>query len=201
MIWLKNRLEKFKRRSPFQKTTDILFLIIVVTLITPQGRLAFRQLTLYTGLFDAKVVTEEKTLLSSSDFTSFKYFDGQGNSSTLEKHRGKVIFLNFWATWCPPCKAELPSMQNLYSKYKNDPNIVFLFISNEKVETVTMFSKEWELDLALFYLKQAPLALSATGLPTTIIINKKGEVVSRHTGMAKWDTESVFDQLNLLAKE
>ena len=119
--------------------SNILFVIVIVLMIIPQTRKPI-QVGLHSivALFSPLIIDkEDQVLLSNYDW---QLLDSNNTISTLEQAKGKVIFVNLWATWCPPCIAEMPSMQKIYDAYGD--RVVFLFVSNENQEKVTTFFKE-----------------------------------------------------------
>lgn len=123
----------------------------------------------------------------------------EGTEVYLSQCRGKVVFLNFWATWCGPCVREMPSLQNLYDTLKNE-DVVFLFVSKQKDEVVQNFIEEKQFNFPV-YLRdgELPEALTFKGIPTTYILDREGVVVYKHTGSARWDDASCVSFLrNLL---
>lgn len=122
------------------------------------------------------------------------------NDYDFENAKNKVVFLNYWATWCPPCRAEMPSIQKLYNDY-ND-KITFLFISNENASTVAEFLKQNNYTLPSYnQLTKSPNAFSVSSIPATYIINKKGEVVVHTIGSANWNSEKIRTLLDKLLVE
>ena len=116
-----------------------------------------------------------------------------GTRVDFSEFRGKVVFLNFWATWCPPCTAELPNIQRLYETLKTE-DIVFVNSSYQAQVVVQTFASETGLDLPL-YLHGSyvpPIFISNRGIPVTFIINREGGIVYEHIGPARWDDESVL---------
>lgn len=114
--------------------------------------------------------------------------------------KGKVVFLNFWATWCPPCVAEMPSIQRLYEKLK-DEEIVFVCISNEEVSKVNQFAKEKGFTFPIYTMRGVPPAVFKTrGIPATFILSPDGKIAFRHIGSAKWDDERSIDFIKGLIK-
>ena len=115
-----------------------------------------------------------------------------GTQVDFSRFRGKVVFLNFWATWCPPCTAELPNIQRLYETLKTE-DVVFVNSSYQNQAVVQAFISKTRLDLP-FYLHGnyvPPIFISNRGIPVTFIINREGGIVYEHIGPAKWDDESV----------
>ena len=121
-----------------------------------------------------------------------------GTEISLSDFRGKPIYLNFWATWCTPCIAEMPSIQNLYDVLKNE-KVVFLVVSDETAETVRTFMEERQFTLPAFLaMGDLPEVLRPRGLPTTFIIDPGGNVVFKHTGAVRWDDDSSVNFLRNL---
>ncbi len=120
----------------------------------------------------------------------------QGNTVNLQQEKGKVIFVNFWATWCPPCLAELPSINGLYQKVKNNPNILFVTVDvDNNLEKSTQFIREKGYDLPVYGGDpiHVPDKLYENGIPTTLVIDKKGDVVFTHFNRANYDSDE-FEQ-------
>lgn len=112
----------------------------------------------------------------------FKDINGQDVS--ISSLRGKVVFINFWATWCPPCKAELPSIQQLKNTYPKDAPIEFLFVDvNEPIQQAKDYMDNNNFDLPVYVPVDAiPSAYLGQAIPTTIIIDKEGSLVARLEG-------------------
>jgi len=115
--------------------------------------------------------------------------------------QGQVVFLNFWATWCGPCKKELPNLQILHDSLKTE-GVTFLLVSNEDPETVQGFLEKEEYDMP-FYLRtgKVPTDLQSRAIPATFIIDHEGTVVFKETGSRAWDDESVIAFLRRLLME
>lgn len=104
---------------------------------------------------------------------------------SLDQFKGKTVVINYWATWCKPCIAEMPSIQRAQDLLTKK-GIVFLFASNESVDQINEFKKEYNYNFN--YLRLLNLEeLNIQALPTTHIINRKGELVFSETGARKWD--------------
>lgn len=103
----------------------------------------------------------------------------------LEKFKGKIVFINFWATWCKPCREEMPSIQKAM-KILKDEKVEFLFASDESTEQIQEFKSDHEYNFN--YVKVESLsALNIMGLPTTFIFNPNGELIFSEMGYRKWD--------------
>jgi peroxiredoxin len=120
---------------------------------------------------------------------NFSLEDLSGKKANLKQYRGKVVFLNFWATWCGPCKEEMPSMEALYQKFK-ERGFVFLTISvdyEEKKKVKEFIDKHHYTFPVLIDSKGFTLDFyGVKGIPTTILIDKKGRMVGRAIGPKDW---------------
>ncbi len=116
-----------------------------------------------------------------------------GRELDLARTKGRVIFLNFWATWCPPCVAEMPTIQGLYEKIKSE-EIHFLCVSEEEKTKVRKFVQEKGFTFPIYTLiGEKPRILETRGIPATFIISRDGQIVFKHVGAAKWDHEAGVD--------
>ncbi|MEX0362733.1 MAG: TlpA family protein disulfide reductase, partial [Allomuricauda sp.] len=114
--------------------------------------------------------------------------------------RGKVVLVNFWATWCPPCVAELPSMDRLHAAYKD--KVVFAFVANDKKEKVQSFLARREFDLPVYFeTSRTPDLLVSRSIPATFILDKSGAIVVREIGAVQWDSEETMKLLDQLLAE
>jgi thiol-disulfide isomerase/thioredoxin len=128
--------------------------------------------------------------------------DSSGKTVDLAELKDKVIFLNFWATWCPPCIAEMPSINSLHSKLKDNKDLVFLFADVDgDLQKSTEFMKKKKFELPV-YIPGGPIPeqLFKGNLPTTLIINKDGEIIYSNEGMANYDTPDMLKFLSELSK-
>jgi cytochrome c biogenesis protein CcmG/thiol:disulfide interchange protein DsbE len=130
--------------------------------------------------------------LEVPDFT-FRNIDGKEVS--LSGQRGKVVLVNVWATWCPPCRQEMPSMQRLYEKFK-DQNFEILAVSidSEGGETVAPFMRKMNLTFPALLDREETIRplYGITGVPESFVIDKKGILVKKIIGPIDWATPEVF---------
>ena len=126
--------------------------------------------------------------------------DLEGNEFSLRNFENKVLFINYWATWCNPCLAEMPSMAELYNQYKENNNIVFLYLSKEDADTIIDYiPKDDSLgQLPIYKVVTDDDLFSTRGIPTTFIVNRNGEIVIKDVGSAVWNDQSVVDYLDNL---
>ncbi len=123
-----------------------------------------------------------------------------GEPATLLQFKHKTIFMNFWASWCPPCRAEMPTIQNLYDKIK-DKNIVFLMISlDEDRAKATNFIKDEGFTFPVYFINGSiPGEYGTTTIPTTFVISPSGKIVFKETGMANYNSENFIEMLHKLS--
>jgi thiol-disulfide isomerase/thioredoxin len=117
----------------------------------------------------------------------------------LSNFKNKVLFINIWATWCPPCRKEMPSIQNL-SQRISSPDVEFLLISSEDLDKIVSFKKETDLRLPVYSLPgNLPPMLRGEYIPRTYIIDRFGKIVHQHVGEKDWNTEDIYGFINFLA--
>jgi thiol-disulfide isomerase/thioredoxin len=122
------------------------------------------------------------------------FVDGSGAPKTLEDFRGKTILLNLWATWCAPCREEMPSLDRLQAELGSDTfEVVALAVDRTGVEAAGKFLdsiKVTNLKLYADPTTRSGSALRAVGMPTTILIDPEGREIGRLAGPAEWDSEA-----------
>ena len=144
----------------------------------------------------------EEMEVTTIDFESnmLLFNDLEGNEFSLRNFENKVLFINYWATWCNPCLAEMPNMAELYNQYKENDNIVFLYLSKEDADTIIDYiPKDDSLgQLPIYKVVTDDDLFSTRGIPTTFIVNRNGEIVTKDVGSAVWNDQSVVDYLDKL---
>jgi len=142
-----------------------------------------------------EIEEKEDNKLPSADF-NLRVKDLNGNMVNMEDYKGKVIFLNFWATWCMPCVAELPSINNLHNQFKE--KVIFLLISNEELAKVKSYHTKKNYDVPFQVIDAEgfiPQQYQHEGIPTTFIINKAGKIVKASSGAEDWDDDEFIETL------
>ncbi len=126
-----------------------------------------------------------------------EFQDGNGRRRTLASFRGKVILLNIWATWCGPCRKEMPTLDRLRSTLgSKDFEVVALSIDRGGQAAVKSFYDEIDIRALGVYVDattDAQAKLAIIGVPTTLLIDQKGREVARYTGPAEWDRPEVIE--------
>lgn len=132
-------------------------------------------------------VPEKPIALSDFDYTLL-----DGKKERLSSNRGKLVFLNFWATWCYPCRKEMPDMEALASEMKGEPFRILAVNYGDEPEKVKRFADQYKyrFDIVTDNKKVIATSLSVKGLPTTLIIDTRGRFLGRLIGPADWKKES-----------
>jgi thiol-disulfide isomerase/thioredoxin len=125
------------------------------------------------------------------------FIDGDGREMTLADFRGKVVLLNIWATWCVPCRKEMPALDRLQSELGgSDFQVLALSIDRQGKAVVEPFYRELGLKTLAIYIDQtgkATQALHTVGVPTTLLIDRDGREVGRKMGAAEWDSSEIVE--------
>ena len=195
MMLLQKWLSALKKRG----LSILFYALLIIFIVSPSAKSWLLEQLISIGLFNASIgKTESLNKISANiDFT---YLDGEGNKLTIASLKGKIVIINFWASWCPPCRAEMPSLEGLYKKLRGDDRFVFLFINEDENKTksavyldknnfiIPVYSRSGEISSAVF---------SGT-LPTTIVLDKSLKVVFKYEGMAGYNTDKFIQQLKEL---
>ncbi len=182
------------------RVINLLFfgLVLFFLVSTPAKSWLLRQMV-RTGLFSAKI---EKVKDSNNSYTAmpltFSTVNGTPNST--ENMKGKIIFINFWASWCPPCRAEMPSVNTLYQQLKDDPGYAFVFINmDDQIKTAQEYLEDHSFTIPLHRAEGfIPTDFYTGSLPTTVVLDKNGNVVMKHSGMADYSSKDFINQLKSL---
>jgi peroxiredoxin len=134
----------------------------------------------------------------------FTLRDPAGKQVSLSKLRGKVAFLNFWATWCPPCIEEMPAMEKLHQELEKDGLVILAVNFQEGPERVQEFFKEHKLTFTALLDRDGKVfeLYQAWALPVSVVINKRGEIAARAMGSKDWYSDEALHYFQqLLAEE
>lgn len=179
-----------------EKKFDYRAVILIVLSIT--SVLILLLLNRYRSHYKSVTIVPIGVGLPAPDFT----FSGiNGNMVSLSDYRGKVVLVNIWATWCPSCVDEMPSMENLYQKLKNeDFEILAVSIDSLGAEVVEPFMKKYKLTFPALMDSEGTLriAYSTTGVPESFIIDKGGRLVKKIIGPLDWTNPGVLSYFHVL---
>ena len=183
---------KFSR----SKIKNIIFFIIIGIVLIPQTRQPI-QVLLHKSLaiFSPSTIDESKQVVVQ-DY-NWSLITKDGTAFNFENIKGKVVLVNFWATWCPPCIAEMPSMQLLYDDYKD--KIDFVFVSNEEFSVINEFVRKKGYTFDVYNpMTKYPEDFDVTSIPRTFLIDKTGRIVIDKTGAANWNSKAVRNTIEKL---
>lgn len=191
--------EKQKRRKKILGwVSNLLFfgLLLLLVFSTDAKSWLLRQ-AIATGLFQPKI---EKTAHTAQAVTPFYFRNEKGNTVSSIELKGKVVFINFWASWCPPCRAEMPSLSKLYNQLKEDDRFVFLFLNeDEDASKAKSFLRDNHYPFPLVSVEgNVPAEIFSGTLPTTLVLDKEGRIVMKHEGLAGYSGEEFIKQLKEL---
>lgn len=176
----------------------MLLLFFIVILLIPQLRFPIQveAQKLLSVLYSPVVVLEEP---SSKLGYNWSMKSSSENMVSLSNN-GKPKIINLWATWCPPCVAEMPSFQKLHEDYSH--KVDFVFLSQEPLGTIQTFIDKNNYTLPVFQQTEVlPETLQSRELPTTFIINAEGEIIVKKIGAANWNSNEVRELLDSLTTE
>tara|TARA_B100000470_G_scaffold190522_1_gene157363 strand:+ start:50 stop:556 length:507 start_codon:yes stop_codon:yes gene_type:complete len=124
--------------------------------------------------------------------------DTRGIEHSLEQYRGKVVVVNFWATWCPPCVEELPSLENAWQRYRQQ-GLVVLAVSGEESDVVTSFLERLPSDITFPALIDHDMKVGnrwqIRGLPTTVVVDRSGHLHWRAEGQLDFSASKIDEML------
>ena len=174
---------------------NILFFGFLALLIFPKTRMPIQVFVQRIFAFSPSEKNEkERETLQDYNWNLQKINSEEINFS---QSKGKVSIVNFWATWCPPCVAEMPSFQKLYDVYGE--KVDFYFVTSEKPEKTISFMAKNGYALPIYLQSyEAPKKLQSQALPTTYVISKTGEIVVDEEGAADWNSKKMHALLEQL---
>ncbi len=190
----------FKKKSKFSIAIDIVIGIMLLLLLIPATRKDMAGLMLKPTLFlhQPKVNSVKPKL--NNEVYAWQLKDMYGKHLTYSQFANKVVFINLWATWCPPCIAELPDLQKLYNDYGD--KVEFLFVSNENIKVISEFLQKKKYTLPAYTpISEYPVDFETRSIPTSFVINKDGEIVISKKGVAKWNSKRIRGVLDVLLEQ
>ncbi|MCH5684659.1 TlpA family protein disulfide reductase [Niabella sp. W65] len=148
------------------------------------------------------IAEEATTSLPEQTSNDVLFKDKDGKTVSLKSLKGKVVFINFWATWCPPCIHEMPSINKLKQSFKGKNDIVFLMVDvDNKIEKSTAFMQKNKYDLPVYVpAGDIPPDYLGGSIPTTIILDKSGNMIARIEGGRDYTSPEIVKALNELVE-
>lgn len=178
---------------------DIIWIVLLlVIMFTPLGKTIKVYINALIARSPSVIELKEAKALNAMNWT-LESLDS-GELVNLKSYKGQVIFINTWATWCPPCIAEMPDINNLYADYKD--KVVFLMVTSDKKSVVDQFMQKENYDFINYTERSSvPKALHSKSIPYTAVIDKKGYIRVEKTGAAKWNSDSFRKALDSMLQD
>jgi thiol-disulfide isomerase/thioredoxin len=183
-----------KKGASFKKEiTQWIFIILIGAALYASGYHTevigrIQSVLLYTGILQPD--TDTSIMHGQRAEYNMPLLTIDGKQIYLSEFEGKTIFMNLWATWCPPCIAEMPNIQRLYNDIKDNDDIVFVMASlDQDPQKAWDFVKRKEFTFPVYSVIAKPRVYDSSVVPTTYVISPKGEIIMEHQGMAKYDTD------------
>ena len=188
--------------------TGIMVIFVLAMLFSPNFKGLVTQNLMKIGLFQPEVPKGSADELvagigANSKNEEVLFTNPDGDVIELSDQKGKVVFINFWATWCPPCIAEMPSINKLYSEFRDNDKVMFLMVDvdNERNKSQKFMDKR-KFELPVYTPASAiPSSYMSGSIPTTLVLNKYGKVVFKHEGMGDFSNEEFKDFLTKLTTQ
>ena len=179
-----------KKKKPLSIFFDIVFVVLVALLIYPGTRKDVAAFFIRLTSLPPSSLDSDEQFVMSKQSEQWKVYDLSQHPVTLKTLNSKPVFVNIWATWCPPCIAELPSILGLYESYGDRVN--FVLASNEQKQKIDAFLKKNNYDKTPFYqYNRLPLEFKTESIPTTYILDSNGKVVLIKKGAARWNSGKI----------
>ncbi|SDW89130.1 Thiol-disulfide isomerase or thioredoxin [Lutibacter oricola] len=174
--------------------SNFIFLIAVAVLLYPPSREWFmRQIAFSPSINN---VEDSKKI----DTYNWSLKGLNTDSVNFNEFENRVVFVNFWATWCPPCRAEMPMLQELYNDYKD--KVKFVFVTSENLNEVNTYFKKENYKLPVYNSTSIPpkLFTETNSIPASYLIDKRGNIIIDKVGSANWNSDKVRTLLDDLLK-
>lgn len=157
---------------------------------------SIQRVLLFTGIHQPNTPNNDLTEFPAADY-DVPLLTLDGTSADLSDLRGKTLFINLWATWCPPCIAEMPNIQALHDQLKDEDDIHFLMISlDEDPSRALEFIERKGFTFPVYFPRYGlPSAYRGSVVPRTYVISPEGNIVVEHEGMAKYNTDTFRNYL------
>ncbi len=185
---------KFNKKN----VSNAIFVILLILFFIPNTRGMMQIFLTRIFSFSPGVIQVEdrKQVMSYN----WKLHGVNTESIDFAASKNKVILINYWATWCPPCIAEMPSLQELYNDYHE--KVVFLFVTNEVDEDISKFMDAKQYNYPVYRsLSEHPEPFVNNPIPQTYLIDKKGNIVIDKSNAANWNSDKVRETIDNLLLE
>lgn len=174
----------------------------LVLIFVPSAKALMIRGLMQLGLFrpSVEIPAENVAQDAAADLSGISFKDASGRIVDLGSLKGKVIFLNFWATWCPPCLAEMPSVNKLYEEFKDDKDVVFILVdADSDLIKSQKFMDGKDYKMPVFQVaSNIPEQIFKGSLPTTVVFDKQGRISYNEVGAANYASTKFIDFIKKL---
>ncbi|MES2279359.1 TlpA family protein disulfide reductase [Mucilaginibacter sp. HC2] len=190
-----------KRLTVANMLNGVFIVLVLIVFFNPSAKALLIRGLMQVGLFQPDISQPIKTTNNTS-LPNITFQNTNGQILNLSDQKGKVIFINFWATWCPPCIAEMPSVNELYEKLQHNKNIVFIMVdADHDFNKSVPFMNKHQFTLPLYEANsEIPENLLSGSIPITVIFDKKGQLVFHHEGAGDYSSAKFADYLLKLSR-
>ena len=194
-----------KQKSKFSTsniTFGILLILTVIILVNANAKSIFLRGLMAVGLYQPDVEAYARHHESFANIPDLTFRSSDGDTTSLSKLKPRTVFVNYWATWCPPCMAEMPAINKLYKQFKDDPTVAFIMVDvDNDLPKAKAFMQKHGYDLPVYSsLTKVPDTLMDGTIPTTMVFGRDGSLVYKHAGIADYGNVHFADFLNLEGK-
>lgn len=197
MNYFKKQWVNFTRKTLLGKLSDIVFVLFIIAMLVPSTRKQISAFAAGMMATSPKVIDEKLQAKLSPDAYAWQLRDADGQAVQFSEFNGRPVFVNFWATWCPPCIAEMPSIQKLYDQFGD--SVAFVLVTDEDPQLVTAFMKKKAYTFPVYQnLSAVPVQFASSGIPVTFVVSPSGNILIRKTGAAKWSSTKMVKLMDEL---
>jgi thiol-disulfide isomerase/thioredoxin len=177
----------------------VLIIICLLIVFVPSAKTMALEGLMKAGFFSPDT-SDNSTSQPLKDLSNIKFKDINGTVVDLGDLKGKIIFLNFWATWCPPCIAEMRGLNKLYEKFRNDQGVVFIFADADgDLTKAQKFMNRKKFSLPVYAIaSEVPEVLFRGSLPSTVVFDKQGRISYNEAGAANYGNQKFIEFINRL---
>lgn len=165
--------------------------LLLVLLFVPSAKALMLEGLMQIGLFKPDTGHQVQDSGPVRDLSGLRFRDVSGKVVAIGDLKGKVVFINFWASWCPPCLAEMPAIHKMYQKFKDNNSFVFIFVDADgNLLKAQKFMDKRKYALPVYDVaSDIPEAIFSGSLPTTVVLDKQGRVSYNESGAANYNAD------------